>query len=94
MSGYCNTCLYILNNKYINFQLQDLEQKLSEKEELYRKELLRLQTNSDRDMLELRRKLDKMDLSYQEQLEKKQELHEQEIGKDTYSRNETFCIRN
>ncbi len=61
-------------------QFEQLEQKLAENEESYRAELLRLQTNSDRDMLELRRKLDKMDLSYQEQLEKKQEKHEEEIG--------------
>lgn len=57
-----------------------MQQKLADKEDSYRKELLRLQTNSDRDMLELRRKLDKMDLSYQEQLEKKQEQHEKELG--------------
>lgn len=65
----------------IEFQMEILEQTLEVKEETYRTELLRLQTNSDRDMLELRRKLDKMDLSYQEKLEKKQEKHEQEIGK-------------
>ena len=60
--------------------MDELEEKLSNKEDSYRKELVRLQTHSDRDMLELRRKLDKMDLAYQEQLEKKQEQHEQEIG--------------
>lgn len=62
------------------FQFENMQQKLADKEDSYRKELLRLQTNSDRDMLELRRKLDKMDLSYQEQLEKEQEQHEKELG--------------
>ena len=61
-------------------QLETLDQKLLEKERLYREELVKLQTNSDRDMLELRRKLDRMDLRYQEQIEKKQEEHETEIG--------------
>lgn len=39
------------------------------------------QTHSDRDVLDLRRKMDKLDMQYQEKIEKLQEAHEKEICK-------------
>lgn len=39
-----------------------------------------MQTNSDRDIFDLRRKLDKIDISYQEKIEKLQSSHDREKG--------------
>lgn len=41
----------------------------------------KIRTNADRDMIQLRRELDKTEMSYHEKLEKMSEKHEQEIGK-------------
>jgi hypothetical protein len=57
-----------------------LQDKLKESERLHRQEVESAQTHSDQSMLELRRKFDKLDMSYQEQIEKAQERHEQEMG--------------
>lgn len=54
---------------------------MASKDEEYQKELERLQTKADRDILELRRSLDKTDMSYHNQIEKLTETHEREIGK-------------
>lgn len=38
------------------------------------------QTNADRDIFDLRRKVDKIHMSYSEQIEKLEDTHTQEIG--------------
>lgn len=63
------------------FQVETFKDRLKESESLHRQEVESAQTHSDQNMLELRRKFDKLDMGYQEQIEKAQEKHEQEIGK-------------
>nr|CAD7589029.1 unnamed protein product [Timema genevievae] len=60
-------------------QIASLKERVVEKDSYYSNELERSQTNADRDILELRRKLDKLDLQYQEQIEKLVDKHEKEI---------------
>jgi len=57
-----------------------LKDRLTEKDSYYHGELEKAQTNADRDIFDLRRKLDKIDLSYQDQMEKLTEKYEKEIG--------------
>lgn len=57
-----------------------MKDRLTEKDTYYHGELEKAQTNADRDIFDLRRKLDKIDLSYQDQLEKLTEKYEKEIG--------------
>ncbi|XP_075222165.1 uncharacterized protein LOC142324914 isoform X9 [Lycorma delicatula] len=64
-------------------EIDNLKHKLSEKEDEFKKELETAQTSSDRDIFELRRKLDKIDISYQEKIEKMQEKHDKEIERIT-----------
>jgi hypothetical protein len=59
-----------------------LKDRLTEKDTYYHGELEKAQTNADRDIFDLRRKLDKIDLSYQDQLEKLTEKYEKEIGEN------------
>lgn len=61
-------------------QISTLKDRLTEKDTYYHGELEKAQTNADRDIFDLRRKLDKLDLSYQDQLEKLTEKYEKEIG--------------
>lgn len=63
-------------------QISTLKDRLTEKDSYYHGELEKAQTNADRDIFDLRRKLDKIDLSYQDQLEKLTEKYEKEIGED------------
>lgn len=58
-----------------------LKAHLEQNEEAYEKELEKARTNADRDIFDLRRKLDKVDLSYQEQMEKLVDKHEKDIGR-------------
>nr|CAD7399318.1 unnamed protein product [Timema poppensis] len=60
-------------------EIASLKERVVEKDSYYTNELERSQTNADRDILELRRKLDKLDLQYQEQIEKLVDKHEKEI---------------
>jgi len=59
-----------------------LKDRLTEKDSYYHGELEKAQTNADRDIFDLRRKLDKIDLSYQDRMEKLTEKYEKEIGED------------
>lgn len=52
-----------------------------EKDEYYREELVSQQTNTDRDIMELRRLMDKIDMSHHNKYEKVIQDHESEIGK-------------
>lgn len=63
-------------------QISTLKDRLTEKDSYYHGELEKAQTNADRDIFDLRRKLDKIDLSYQDQMEKLTEKYEKEIGED------------
>lgn len=77
-------CFEFSNNLlcfFIFFQVENLKERLKESERTHRQEVESAQTHSDQSMLELRRKFDKLDMGYQEQIEKAQEKHEQEIGK-------------
>ncbi|XP_023711917.1 protein FAM184A isoform X4 [Cryptotermes secundus] len=60
-------------------EISTLKDRLTEKDTYYHGELEKAQTNADRDIFDLRRKLDKLDLSYQDQLEKLTEKYEKEI---------------
>lgn len=58
-----------------------MKKSLVEKDEYYREELIRQQTNTDRDIMELRRLMDKIDMSHHNKYEKLMLDHEQELGK-------------
>lgn len=60
-------------------EISTLKDRLTEKDSYYHGELEKAQTNADRDIFDLRRKLDKIDLSYQDQMEKLTEKYEKEI---------------
>lgn len=61
-------------------QIESLKQSLKEKELYYHDELMRKQTDTDRDIMELRRVMDKIDMSHHERFEKMVQQHEEEIG--------------
>lgn len=67
--------------KLESFQVATLKKLLVEKDEYYREELVRQQTNTDRDIMELRRLMDKIDMSHHDKYEKLMLDHEQELGK-------------
>ncbi|KAK5650292.1 hypothetical protein RI129_001321 [Pyrocoelia pectoralis] len=58
-----------------------LKKSLKEKDEYYQKQSERIQTNTDRDIVELRRVMDKIDMSHHERFEKLVQQHEEEIEK-------------
>ncbi|KDR07715.1 hypothetical protein L798_02631 [Zootermopsis nevadensis] len=60
-------------------EISTLKDRLTEKDTYYHGELEKAQTNADQDIFNLRRKLDKIDLSYQEQMEKLTDKYEKEI---------------
>jgi len=62
-------------------QLAVLTARAKNAENQLNREVERLQTNTDRDIFELRRQLDKTDMAYQEQLEAMADKHEKEIGR-------------
>ena len=70
----------VLSMQFV-FQISALKASLEEKDKYCQQELEKAQTNSDRDIFDLRRKLDKIDLTYQEQMENLNEKHEKEMGK-------------
>lgn len=61
-------------------QISSLKRSLAEKDEYYREELIRQQTATDRDIIELRRLMDKIDMSHHEKYEKLVLEHENELG--------------
>lgn len=65
-------------------QIDALKQSLKEKELSYHEELVRKQTDTDRDIMELRRVMDKIDMSHHERFEKMVQQHEEEIGTFAY----------
>lgn len=62
-------------------QVELLKQKLTDKEVEHKQNIETFRTNADCDIFELRRKLDRIDLTYQDKIEKLQKDHEQEKGK-------------
>ncbi|KAK4882817.1 hypothetical protein RN001_006136 [Aquatica leii] len=58
-----------------------LKESLKEKDEYYQKQLEKVQTNTDRDILELRRVMDKIDMCHHERFEKLVQQHEGELDK-------------
>lgn len=57
-----------------------LKKSLKDKDAYYHEELVRKQTDTDRDIMELRRVMDKIDMSHHERFEKMVQKHEEEIG--------------
>lgn len=62
-------------------EIDALKHLLETKDDKHQSEMDRLRTNTDHDAMQLRRALDKADLSYHEKMEKMSENHETEIGK-------------
>ncbi|XP_046385448.1 protein FAM184A-like isoform X3 [Ischnura elegans] len=62
-------------------EISNLKANLESKEGSWKRELEKAQINSDRDIFELRRKLDKLDMSYQDQIEILNGKHHKEIDK-------------
>lgn len=62
-------------------QIESLKKSLKDKDAYYHAELVRKQSDTDRGMMELRRVMDKIDMSHHERFEKMVHQHEQEIGR-------------
>nr|XP_024216824.1 paramyosin isoform X2 [Halyomorpha halys] len=60
-------------------EIENYKKKISEIEDSKRNDFDKIQTNADREIFDLRRKMDKLDMSYQEKIEKIQEQHEKEL---------------
>lgn len=58
-----------------------MKRSLKDKDNYYEKQLEIAQTKTDRDILELRRIMDKIDMSHHEKFEKLVQQHEEELGK-------------
>lgn len=54
---------------------------MADKEVEHKENIETLRTNTDRDIFELRRKLDRIDITYQDKIEKLQKDHEEEKGR-------------
>ncbi|KAF5276036.1 hypothetical protein FQA39_LY00832 [Lamprigera yunnana] len=63
--------------KEVNF----LKESLTEKDDYYQTQLEKAQTNTDRDIMELRRVMDKIDMCHHERFEKLMQQHEDELEK-------------
>lgn len=57
-----------------------MKRTLQEKEKNYQKEMVNLQTKTDLDVLELRRIMDKIDMTHHDRFENLVKQHEEEIG--------------
>lgn len=62
------------------FQIASLKQSLSDKDEHYHNELVNKQTKTDREILKLRRLMDKIDMVHHDKFEKLVQAHEEELG--------------
>ncbi|XP_023025586.1 uncharacterized protein isoform X3 [Leptinotarsa decemlineata] len=62
-------------------EVSSLKRLLAEKDEYYREELVRQQTATDQDILELRRLMDKIDMSHHDKYEKLVSEHDSEIDR-------------
>ncbi|XP_015839059.2 protein FAM184A isoform X1 [Tribolium castaneum] len=60
-------------------EIANLKRALVQKDEFYRQEMIRTQTNTDRDIMELRRLMDKIDMSHHDRFEKLVQEHEAEL---------------
>lgn len=60
-----------------------MKRSLKEKDLQYQDEMVKKQTDKDRDMMELRRIMDKIDMSHHERFEKMVQKHEEEIGEQS-----------
>ncbi|XP_044258106.1 protein FAM184A-like isoform X3 [Tribolium madens] len=60
-------------------EISNLKRALVQKDEFYRQEMIRTQTNTDRDIMELRRLMDKIDMSHHDRFEKLVQEHEVEL---------------
>lgn len=61
-------------------QISELKDSLTEKDAYYHKEMENMRTNADRDVWELRRKLQRLDEKNWAQQELLQEKHQEELG--------------
>ncbi|XP_049821695.1 protein FAM184A-like isoform X2 [Aethina tumida] len=62
-------------------EINGLKKALTEKEEYYQEEIVSSQTKTDRDILELRRLMDKIDMTHHEKYEKLVNEHEEELAR-------------
>ena len=53
---------------------------MDEKDEYYHEELIRVRSNTDKDIMELRRLMDKIEMTHKENYERIVQKHEIEIG--------------
>ncbi|XP_054262298.1 myosin-10 isoform X2 [Macrosteles quadrilineatus] len=64
--------------KELQNQIEALKQKILDEEEEHKNKIENIRTSADCDIFELRRKLDRIDISYQDKIEKLQNEHEAE----------------
>ncbi|XP_060524226.1 protein FAM184A-like isoform X2 [Cylas formicarius] len=62
-------------------EIESLKKSLDEKDEYYHEELIRVRSNTDRDIMELRRLMDKIDMAHHNNYEKLVEQHDSELEK-------------
>jgi hypothetical protein len=75
-------CVFVhFNIKLASLQIAGLKRALVQKDDYYRAEMIRTQTNTDRDIMELRRLMDKIDMCHHTRFEKLVQEHETELGK-------------
>ncbi|CAH1126919.1 unnamed protein product [Ceutorhynchus assimilis] len=64
-------------------EIESLKRALDDKDDFYHEELIRVRSNTDKDIMELRRLMDKIDMTHHENYEKLSMRHEEEIEKLT-----------
>lgn len=64
----------------MSVQIESLKKALDQKDEYYHEELIRVRSNTDRDIMELRRLMDKIDMTHHDNYEKLALQHDEEIG--------------
>ncbi|XP_066150093.1 protein FAM184A-like isoform X2 [Euwallacea fornicatus] len=62
-------------------EIESLKKALDQKDEYYHDELIRVRSNTDRDIMELRRLMDKIDMTHHDNYEKLVMQHDEEIEK-------------
>lgn len=61
--------------------MQNLKKAIQEREQYYKDEIVKQQSITDQDIFELRRLMDKLDMSHHDKYEKLAQEHETELGK-------------
>lgn len=69
-------------NRIVFLQIADLKVTLQDKDRHYQREMCKVQSKTDLDILELRRIMDKIDMSHHDRFENLVKEHEKEIGEN------------